>query len=369
MKTEAFHLELITPCFCGGAEPDRQAEIRAPSIRGQLRWWFRTLAGFKTLAAKGMSVRDQENLIFGSTAGGEGRAGKLIVRVTPPAGRKLDDSASHTKPDMASPEGYLLFPLRQQTRRESALPSFSLHIVWRGVPALWDDLHALVAVFGHIGALGFRGRRAMGALAFRGAAPPLRGSLAKFSNPTAVKLMVLKTPAAFQRADLCIPKLGEWLRAWRQHGRSSQQLTINQPGFDYARRDHNEGARRLSGEPVPNNPPGHEPRGKDGDTFRPAIGLPIIQFFSSAARGAPNKVNWDFNTGRDKGRFASPVILRPHRTGPSEYRPLVIFVDAHVWPTGHGVHLGVQGRTEERKVSVDLYEAMKNDKERLTTFP
>jgi CRISPR-associated protein Cmr1 len=38
------NLQLITPCFCSGAD-QRQAEIRVPSIRGQLRWWFRVLGG------------------------------------------------------------------------------------------------------------------------------------------------------------------------------------------------------------------------------------------------------------------------------------------------------------------------------------
>ena len=70
MNTETFHLELITPCFCGGAETERRAEIRAPSIRGQIRWWFRTMGGFKSLDARGMPVRDQEAMIFGSMAGG-----------------------------------------------------------------------------------------------------------------------------------------------------------------------------------------------------------------------------------------------------------------------------------------------------------
>ncbi|MCZ7641232.1 MAG: type III-B CRISPR module RAMP protein Cmr1 [Verrucomicrobia bacterium] len=78
MNTDTFLLELITPCFCGGAEPEQQAEIRAPSIRGQLRWWFRTLGGFKSLAP--MSVREQEAMIFGTTAGDEGQAGRLTIR-------------------------------------------------------------------------------------------------------------------------------------------------------------------------------------------------------------------------------------------------------------------------------------------------
>ena len=79
MKREMYSLQVITPCFAGGAEPEKQAEIRAPSIRGQLRWWFRVLGGFSSL--KPIPVRDQEERIFGSTAGGAGVASPLIVRV------------------------------------------------------------------------------------------------------------------------------------------------------------------------------------------------------------------------------------------------------------------------------------------------
>ncbi|TAE90912.1 MAG: type III-B CRISPR module RAMP protein Cmr1 [Verrucomicrobia bacterium] len=39
-----YQLEIITPCFCAGADQGI-AEIRAASIRGQLRWWFRVLGG------------------------------------------------------------------------------------------------------------------------------------------------------------------------------------------------------------------------------------------------------------------------------------------------------------------------------------
>ena len=71
MKTETYHLELITPCFCAGADQTR-AEIRAPSIRGQLRWWFRALGG----------TRDEEASLFGAMAGDTGKSSALIVRVS-----------------------------------------------------------------------------------------------------------------------------------------------------------------------------------------------------------------------------------------------------------------------------------------------
>lgn len=57
MKTETYDLEFITPCFCAGAN-QAVAEIRVPSIRGELRWWFRALGGNR---------RDEARL-FGSAA-------------------------------------------------------------------------------------------------------------------------------------------------------------------------------------------------------------------------------------------------------------------------------------------------------------
>jgi CRISPR-associated protein Cmr1 len=363
MITKTYELELITPCFCGGAQPDKQAEIRAPSIRGQLRWWFRALGGFKSLEGK-MTVREQEAMIFGSTAGQEGRAGKLVVRVSAPANRNLTDSTNHATPNMNEPDGYLLFPLRQQVRKKSALPSFNLTVHWRGQAILWEEIRALVAVFGHLGALGFRGRRAMGALAFEGATLDLATARTLFAQPKNIVTKEVNTPNPITRAQ-CIPALGNWLRSWRQHGRTPN-LALGQPGFDHARRDHNEGLRRLTGAVVSNNPAGHAPKGRDGETFRPTLGLPIIQFFSSRPKGEPNKVNWEWewNSERRKGegRFASPVLLRPHRDVQGNWHALVIFVDAHKWPDGKPVYLNGQ----ERQVSQDLYEAMKTD---LKPFP
>lgn len=337
MKTETFHLELLTPCFCGGAEPDKQAEIRAPSIRGQLRWWFRTLGGFKSLAP--MSVRDQEAMVFGSTAGDEGRAGKLVARVRALDGRSPADSADHQTPNMTAPEGYLFFPLRQQVRKKSALRAFDLAIRWGGQATLWDDLRALVAVFGHLGAIGFRGRRAMGALAFV-AKPPLAlpDATLRFTCPGAVTLRQLPATSASN----AIAALGGWLKSCRAHGRSGQNDEERLgPFFRFASTDHDIGYRMHGTERQP--------------AFRPALGLPIIQ----RTRQGANNWEWDWSERRHRaqGRFASPVLLRPHRDADGRWHGLVIFVDAHRWPEGKAVYLNGQ----ERAVSFELYEAMKRD--------
>jgi CRISPR-associated protein Cmr1 len=376
MMTKTYEIELLTPCFCGGAEPDKRAEIRVPSIRGQLRWWLRTFGGFRSV---NRSVREQEHLVFGSGAGEEGAASALTLRVS---GQQLSSAivkdADEMQARMGSDRGYLLFPLRsKQDRRTKRVieyngralfkpgqgatqfPSFRLIVRWRGDPELWPCIQSLICVFGHLGSLGFRSRRAMGALAFRTDPPDLNDAVRQFNNPNAICMRQLDA----SDADDAISKAAAWLKRWRAHGRSTDHPSAKQPdpphnpGFPYAKKDHDAGIRAGLG------------GGSDDDeTFRPALGLPIIQFFSS---GKP-QVDWnrafDFKKGqrdhryRGEGRFASPVILRPHRDSNGEWHALVIFLDIRTWPSAKPVFLTTGNHQgQKRRVSMGLYEAMKSD--------
>ena len=373
MKTETFNLELITPCFCGGAEPERQAEIRAPSIRGQFRWWFRTLGGFTSLSRL-MSLREQEDMIFGSIAGDEGRAGNLIVRVGSHSlvtvrkdGQKLGhaDGQELGHANLSDP-AYLTFPI--QTRERQGVKdgysgrgvitagTFVLHLLWRGSVSQWDEIRALVCVFANFGALGFRARRAMGALHLMTPSLDLKLSLAHFSTPNAISAFKL---AATDAGD-AVSNLASWLRGWREHGRTSDHglkpspAPPYNPGFDYALRDHDEGLAGL-GQPRPTTrPSGHTPKGLPNESFRPAIGLPLVQFFSSLHR----TLNW--NATADGGRFASPILLRPHFDG-TGWRALVIFLDTRQWNYAERVLLASGPYIGTRQVLPDLYNAMKAD--------
>lgn len=71
MINDTYHLEFITPCFCAGAD-SATAELRAPSIRGQLHWWFRALGG----------AREMENEVFGSVLGDNIIASAVQVRTS-----------------------------------------------------------------------------------------------------------------------------------------------------------------------------------------------------------------------------------------------------------------------------------------------
>lgn len=68
--------KVVTPLFCGGADGDT-AEVRLPSFKGVLRWWWRALA-WSRLGEDLERVRRAEDALFGSAGGGQS---KLVMRL------------------------------------------------------------------------------------------------------------------------------------------------------------------------------------------------------------------------------------------------------------------------------------------------
>lgn len=84
------HITFIAPLFSRGAYEDR-AEIRAPSIRGQLHWWFRALGG----------SYEEEKRVFGGVHNGA-TASKVVVRVVPEPFESMWKATLPHKPSGAS---------------------------------------------------------------------------------------------------------------------------------------------------------------------------------------------------------------------------------------------------------------------------
>ena len=85
-------MTLITPCFCAGANQN-VAEIRAASIRGQLRWWFRVLGGtFEQEKELFGGVHDEKDGKNNSNGHKGAKASKIVVRV-----RIKDEDKKHGK--------------------------------------------------------------------------------------------------------------------------------------------------------------------------------------------------------------------------------------------------------------------------------
>ena len=69
MNKIIFECETITPMFLSGAD-GRTPELRAPSIKGALRFWWRAMNGHLPLN----ELRKEEAKIFGGTGENEGRS-------------------------------------------------------------------------------------------------------------------------------------------------------------------------------------------------------------------------------------------------------------------------------------------------------
>ena len=164
MKTETFHLELITPCFCAGADQS-VAEIRPASIRGQLRWWFRALGG---------NAKD-EALIFGSAAGDSGNGSRVRITVS-----DVKPTNQRTLPNFSQndPESYVWHYARvsgttvrgekgPRWQPQGALPvgtTFKMHVTWlRELPNLKPVFDEALSAFLTFGTLGLRATRGLGA--------------------------------------------------------------------------------------------------------------------------------------------------------------------------------------------------------------
>jgi CRISPR-associated protein Cmr1 len=62
---------VVTPLFCAGAD-SKTPEVRLPSFKGVLRYWWRALAWSRYGADLGV-LRQQEDRLFGSAGGGQSR--------------------------------------------------------------------------------------------------------------------------------------------------------------------------------------------------------------------------------------------------------------------------------------------------------
>jgi len=158
-----FELEAITPIFMRGADQTK-AEIRAPSIKGLMRWWFRALAG-NYFGNDVVNLRKAEEEIFGSTK----RRSKVVVEISNVVGKR---SSVKNRKSPSNQLRYLWFSINLLARKnqfDEYYPEgtkFQLKIKAldeRSFKIALASLWALVT----LGGIGFRSRRGAGSVRVR----------------------------------------------------------------------------------------------------------------------------------------------------------------------------------------------------------
>ncbi len=206
-----YNLKFITPAFLCGAN-QAKAELRAPSVRGALRWWFRVLGG----------TREEEAEVFGGVHGGAQKS-KVVVRCA----EKNVVRKPFEKLAPMSDLGYLAYFATVSGERQGIRieldayfakdTTFEIQVGSSGLEAgLQEKLDQAVDFFLHLGSLGLRATRGFGA--FAPEALPTRADFAKWVEAAkGSKVMVqLASGAVYSDAKKAMSALGGWLRAIRK---------------------------------------------------------------------------------------------------------------------------------------------------------
>lgn len=159
-------LTFITPALLAGADQNTP-EIRAPSIRGALRWWFRVLAGSR-------DVRKEEEELFGGVHGGA-IASAISVRVENAA---IKNNQKAVPLPSNTPMGYIGYFAQVSGNKQGVHRTEAGHYIGEGStftlkiravrpvpPERWARLEEAVRAFVWVGALGLRATRGFGRLA------------------------------------------------------------------------------------------------------------------------------------------------------------------------------------------------------------
>ena len=339
-------LETITPLFGGSAKAgyiDKTNPIRAASIRGHLRFWWRALFGTRYATTKDLFTA--EEVLWGSSE----KPGLVSLKVLE-AGRvekevKPSDFGGDKRTRTNSPEAYFLFPFAK-SGNESEKPgaqkvSFTIELTCKAPPDQLEDLQKQVEstlrAWITLGGIGARTRRGLGAL---------RATSNKEiwlpSNVDTLGSWLGLSEKANGGAATTEPDFPVLAGAKAVFGRNLSGIVRSGSGVEVLRawRELAEFWARFRKNPLISNGGGHRPpntgvtwpdrskllrlnqRGRSGsgklEQAKPFWGLPIVyQGLGTIKAAAPNG-----------SRMASPVILKPVAFANGEIRPMVLVLKA-----------------------------------------
>ena len=166
MKTITFNCEVITPMFLAGADQSI-AELRAPSIKGAMRFWWRAMNGHLGLK----ELKEKETEIFGG-GGDNARKSSFSIRVKERSSFQnkrlndlIKDDNGRIKEEFRG-IGYLFYStFMQKNKQRNYIDNLSFDIIFSF--SLHDDkkIQKVLAsfwLFSIFGGLGSRARRGGG---------------------------------------------------------------------------------------------------------------------------------------------------------------------------------------------------------------
>jgi CRISPR-associated protein Cmr1 len=344
--TWTLELRTITPMFGGSATPrevDTDHPVRAASVRGHLRFWWRATAGARYESAK--ELFEAEEKIWGSAE----KPGSVALRVnvTQPGSKKPCAKFPDGKvfPNFGSYPGYALFPFQGKARRDKqsgritieeqpadCITSIEFALDLTYPKAIDLEIRNAVWAWVQFGGIGARTRRGCGSLEFV-EAYEFSGETRRI-HPNLLTLVPV----------VCLvgeSDLDDAVSAWRQavevykEFRQGKGFARN-PGSDpqkpaklgRSKYPEPDSIRALYPHERWTHSAEHPVRGFP----RADLGLPIVFHFQEEG---PRDENFTLELNASgQSRFASPVITKPIKVRDG-YAPALMLLDSpHVWEMG-----------------------------------
>ncbi len=164
----SYNIELITPMAGGGVSswhPDMENPVRTQSIKGQLRFWWRTMAAADMTA---MDLKTKEDDLWGNTdkASPVRIAVEMVNKVTEEDNQlKIDrDDKDNLQYDEAEVPGYVLFPFQSENDPVRMLKDIEFTLTVTCPPDNKKDVENCIKLWLLFGGLGARLSRGCGSL-------------------------------------------------------------------------------------------------------------------------------------------------------------------------------------------------------------
>ncbi|WBM74770.1 type III-B CRISPR module RAMP protein Cmr1 [Saprospira grandis] len=154
MHTITFECETITPMFMAGAD-GKTPELRAPSIKGALRFWWRALNGHLELE----ELKKREGEIFGNTE----QRSKVLLRVREVNVKYSDRIFKNSSPEVSMDVKYMAYGVQDNYYIEEG-SRFNIIVSCRNKEILEKEIKPAFSALVAFGGLGAKGRNGFGSI-------------------------------------------------------------------------------------------------------------------------------------------------------------------------------------------------------------
>ena len=383
---------LSTPLFCSGADQD-QAELRLPSFKGVLRYWWRALAWCRC-GGNLKTIQKEEDALFGSAGGGQSRVAMRLIPTNTqlyPLNKGRVLTVSPTNQDVVGEGARYLgygvmeaFASRNKGTQAGQLTRPCLQPPYRFTVELrarhleepeWQSLKDALIAVGTLGGMGSKSRKGYGSLVLQSlcidgeehwcnprsmddlgkAIATLSGSgkpsapsgfpeFTAFSTKARHVLVTSDEEEPMQLLDLVGREMLRY-RSWGQDGQLFKEKIESEKNFkdDHDLMNHDLMKKRK-----------HQRQGHTHPR-RIAFGLPHNYGSSSDQKVGPD--------GQGLDRRASPLFIHVHECG-DEPVAVLSFLPARFLPRDQS-KISVGGKAVPQKPEKELYQSVHTFLDRL----